>query len=800
MESFGSLLRRYRLEAGLTQQVLADEARMSESAVGSLERGTRRAPRPDTVDTLATVLGLNGERRAAFRAAARVPRGPRRDPVRPSAGPHELPADVHHLIGRDDLLGDVEDLLTPSPAGPGGRGSPRVVCLFGPAGVGKSATAIRSAHRVADQYPDGQVFVRLRDGDGEPVGVSAVVGRVLRSLGVDTARIPRTVEDRCAVLRDELAGRAMLVILDDASEAEQVRPFLGAAARCAVLVTSWRRLGLADADHFELGPLGEHASRRLLSALSPIARAGSRSAAVESIVRHCAGLPLALRIVGMHLAVATGDGELERFATALGEESRRLDALVAGDLAVRRSLGLTLRAADDRARTLFERLPVIRNGEFSGWVVAALLDSADDDADTALRQLETLGLVRRHQDGPEPRYELHSLVRAYAAERLAGDDSVEAARVRYLETLLRLVTRADRQLRHGLDLAEGVAEFDGVPAPLADRAVDADPMGWLDQESAAVLAAVDSARRYGRPELAGALALRMWGYLAVRDDQDTRAEIFGLALDAVVRSDLTELEARLQIAQLAAMLHLNRGDLRGQTERALRSARRSGSVILEVKALVMTGTAAQVAGDSARAESAQLQALELIDRNPGLSAERPVVLSGLGSAHHLAGDPVSAVAAFREACELEPRPTRKRAVLLVNLAEALADLGTGSARPASAALEEARAILSSMADDLGLAHVEIQSARVAVLDGDHDRAASRIAFAARVLAERDEAVATRAIAIGTQRLRVAQAELAGAEGRAAEALEVLDRAAGEMRAFGFHEGEIAVRLTAKRLS
>lgn len=168
----------------------------------------------------------------------------------PEMGPSELPVDVALLVGRDELLGELSEVLTRK-----GNGVPEVLCLYGAAGVGKSALAVRLAHRLADEYPGGQLFVRLQDVNGDAVPTRAVLARLLRSLGVDPATFPDSLEERSSLLRSTLAGRAVLLVFDDVLDAGQLRPLMPADGRCAVIATSRRPLlGLEDAIHREVYP------------------------------------------------------------------------------------------------------------------------------------------------------------------------------------------------------------------------------------------------------------------------------------------------------------------------------------------------------------------------------------------------------------------------------------------------------------------------------------------------------------------------------------------------------------------
>jgi DNA-binding SARP family transcriptional activator len=399
----------------------------------------------------------------------------------PETGPRELPADVGLLVGRDELLGELAEVL--ASAGRGG-GVPAVVCLYGGAGTGKSAAGVRLGHRLADEYPGGQIFVRLQDVNGAAVPARTVLARLLRSLGVDPQTFPDSVEERSSLLRSTLAGRSVLLVFDDVLDAGQLRPLMPADGRCAVIATSRQPLlGLEDAVHREVQPLGDVPSLSLLGSLT-----GLPQAVLSEIIQYCAGLPLALRIVGARLGIARE--EVAEVLKALADDARRLDYLVAGDRAVRASLEVTLRSADPVAQRLFALLYLVGADEFSSWVAAPLLDLTESQAGLVFEELIALGLLQMRRTEPA-RYGMHGLVRSYAGEQLAevSPEARAAAEERYLSTVLRLLTIADNQVDHGLTLLTPMDEGSSQTLPEADAAASRGA-DWLDVELPVVQAAV----------------------------------------------------------------------------------------------------------------------------------------------------------------------------------------------------------------------------------------------------------------------------------------------------------------------
>lgn len=253
-QDFGGLLRRRRTEAQLTQEQLAELAGVSSRTVGDVERGVVRVPRKSSLDALADALALAGSQRTEFLQAARSVRwqpemtGPvpveAAPPVEPSwAQPRELPAGTDLFTGR---ARELETLNRHS------KGSARaaVVAIVGIAGVGKTSLALRWAHRIADGFPDGQLYVNLRGYDPErPLrSVDALAG-FLRSLGLSSDRIPVDEDEAAKLYRSLLADKRVLVVVDNARTPEQVRPLLPGSSGCLVVTTSRHSLsGLVARD------------------------------------------------------------------------------------------------------------------------------------------------------------------------------------------------------------------------------------------------------------------------------------------------------------------------------------------------------------------------------------------------------------------------------------------------------------------------------------------------------------------------------------------------------------------------
>src|ERR1700678_3409268 len=278
---FGMRLSACRRSAGLTQQELADRSGLSVRAISNLELGRVRTPHPGTVRRLADALGLDGDSREAFLAAAgrrlgggRVgpgsedsPAGAGRSPLQQNGSPivaggpqqlssvvpRQLPPAAPPLTGRGGELGVLSALLERLDGAAGTHPAVVISAIGGTAGVGKTALAVRWAHQVAGAFPDGQLYVNLRGYDpGPPVPAEEALAGVLRALAGPGQDIPAGSDERTARYRSLLAGRRVLVVLDNARDVEQVRPLLPGAPGCLAVVTSRNALaGLIARDGAE---------------------------------------------------------------------------------------------------------------------------------------------------------------------------------------------------------------------------------------------------------------------------------------------------------------------------------------------------------------------------------------------------------------------------------------------------------------------------------------------------------------------------------------------------------------------
>jgi DNA-binding SARP family transcriptional activator/tetratricopeptide (TPR) repeat protein len=451
---------------------------------------------------------------ALIRRYAGEPVGPAAEPAlevaAPGPRPAQLPAAVPAFTGRAGALRDLDAMLDQRPAGA------VVSCaLVGPGGIGKTALAVHWAHRVTDRFPDGQLYVNLRGYAGAaPLRPVEALEGFLRGLGVPAEQLPVEPEQAASLYRTLLAGKRMLVLLDNAAGADQVRPLLPGSPGCLVLVTSRDQLGglvaRDGARHLPLDVLTPAEATALLTAVLGD-RVGAEPAAAAELARACGYLPLALRIAAANLAMRPRRTVAEQVA-ALATD--RLAALqVAGDeqAAVRAAFDLSYTALPPAARRLFRLLGLVPGPEVTAPAATAL--SGDPAAGDLLEQLAAASLVSQ----PEPgRYGWHDLIAQYAAERAVAEASAEqrdAAIRQLLDWYLRGVDAAARLLYPHMarvPLPE-TSTVDGVAFEDQQGAV-----AWLAAERPNLLAAVEHAAAHGSAEAAAAIADGLRGYFWMR--------------------------------------------------------------------------------------------------------------------------------------------------------------------------------------------------------------------------------------------------------------------------------------------
>jgi DNA-binding SARP family transcriptional activator/tetratricopeptide (TPR) repeat protein len=453
--------------------------------------------------------------------------------------PAQLPPDVRGFAGRADELARLDAIL----AAVGTEPTAVVVsAVSGTAGVGKTALAVYWAHRAAGRFPDGQLYVNLRgfDPGGRVTAVRDAVRGFLIALEVPPERIPADVDAQVGLYRSVVAGRRVLVVLDNARDADQVRPLLPGTATALVLVTSRTHLtsliATENAHSLTLPVLAVEEARELLARRLGAGRVDAEPEAVNTVIAACACLPLALAVAAAR-AQETGF-PLAALAAELGDAARRLDVLDAGDAVsqVRAVLSWSYTALTPPAARLFRLLGAYAGPDISAAAAASLVGQPLPPAQSALDELVRASLLTAHAPG---RYTFHDLLRAYAADLAAAtdrDDARRTALARLLDHYLHGALAADRLIkpvRHPMAIPLGPPE-PGVTAD-APTTDSASALARLSTEQGALLAAVRRAVDNGFDRHVWQFAWALDTFLDRQGNWHARAATWEHALEAARR-------------------------------------------------------------------------------------------------------------------------------------------------------------------------------------------------------------------------------------------------------------------------
>ncbi len=647
-------------------------------------------------------------------------------PAEPLPAACQLPADLPSFSGRASDLARLDALLGDPPGH-------RTLVISGSGGIGKTALAVHWAHRMAARFPDGQLFVDLRGyASMSPLSKTQALTLCLRALGVAATHVPATLDEQVVLYRIMLAGRRVLVVLDNAADADQVRPLLPPNSGCAALVTSRSDLRgltvLNDARVLTLDVLSTPDTRTLLADLLGPDLVGAEPGAVDQLADLCGHLPLALRIAaanllgGMHPSI--GDYVAALRADPLAELAIEGDP----DVAVHATFQLSYQALDEQARRVFRLLGLVPGPDFDP-VAAAALAGPPDPVRRCLDRLVAASLLIRRS---ATRFQFHDLVREYAGDRARADETpgeLAAAETRLFDHYLDTASAATHRL---FPLSRRL--LPGTVEPAASFGDDEPAMRWLDQERPNLVAAVE--RAAGSPRLrhyGGQLADTLRGYFAgrglsadglavantalgaARAAGDRRAEVAALVLRAVIAYNLSDYEAAAAgfeealeggmdpVAETEARHGLGRvysqlgkpHDAMRQHERALAVARQAGDENTEAREINYVGVSLLSLGRVENAIACHTKAVALSSRI-GNRHIRLVALNGLGLAHWTAGRMPESAECHEESVRLTVQWGMRHGFIsaLVCLAETYCDLGRhdDAERRARQALEEGREV------------------------------------------------------------------------------------------------------------
>jgi DNA-binding SARP family transcriptional activator/tetratricopeptide (TPR) repeat protein len=567
--------------------------------------------------------------------------------------PRQLPASPPHFAGRTAELKALDELVSRATDGDG-RGA--VWVLAGPAGVGKTTLAVHWAHRVADRFPDGQLYVNLRGfaPEGRPVTAAEALRGLLRAMGVLLAQIPESLDAQAALYRSMLAGKRMLVLIDNAADAGQVRPLLPGGTGCAVLVTSRSQLtglvAVEGAHPLGLAVMSETEACELLVGRLGAQRVMAEPAAATELAGLCAGLPLALSIAAARAAVRPGF-TLSALAAELRSDEGRLDALGSQDAggSVREVLSWSYRQLSGPAARMFRLLGVHQGPEISAPAAASLAGLTVPQARRALAELTSAHLVA---ESTPDRFGFHDLLRAYASELATGGADAERGPAvrRVLDHYLITANTASPVLYPARDpLVLGVAGPGTTPERMTSRA---QARAWFAAEHQVLLAAAAQAAAAGLHAHAWQLPAAISEFLDREGHWHDLAVSQQSALDAAGRAGDRVGLAHAHHGLAMACLRLRSYDEgRGHATQAIEAFRQLGDRAREARSRIFLGTACGEQGQHAAARLHTEQALALY-RDIGHQAGQAHALTNLGWHAAALGDYQAALGCCQQALGL----------------------------------------------------------------------------------------------------------------------------------------------------
>ena len=628
------LVRAYERRTGKRNKTgLAESLRVSPSSVYAYLKGTTLPP-DDVLDQLLVMLQAPAADRRRLADALDELRDrvkTRAEPAELAGSPRELPLDVAEFTGRAEEIAELDRLVTAE-----GQLPPVVIsAVAGTAGVGKTALAVHWAHRARDRFPDGHLYVDLRGFDpDEPMAPAAALASLLRSLGVNSADIPPEQAERAARYRSLLSDRRMLVVLDNAHSAEQVRDLLPGTPSCFVLVTSRDRLtGLVirhGARRINLDVLTGPDAVALLRALLGD-RVDAEPDGVAALAERCVRLPLALRIAA-ELAAAHPSRTLSDLATEL--KQHHLDMFGAdGDqrTAIRAVFSWSYRHLPADAARMFRQISLHPGTDLDAEAAAALNGS---DLPTAGRLLDTLNRGHLIQETTNGRYGQHDLLRIYARELATSTDREpdrRTAQTRLFDYYLAYTAAAADTLHPG---RYGRPSLTVTPTPAMSDAATA--RKWLDTERDNLIATCNYTATHGWPDHVIGLASAIDRYL----DSGYRTEAVTIHTHALHASQQTGNRA----AQATALINLAAVDWRlgryttatQQLREAITLYQHTNDAAGEARALINLGIVEEMQGQLDTAATHYRHALEL-SREAGNLAGEAHALTNLGDVHNRQG-------------------------------------------------------------------------------------------------------------------------------------------------------------------
>lgn len=770
---FGDLLRQLRIVAQLTQEELAVRSDISTRTISDLERGVANFPHADTVLRLAQGLELGDQDRAQLEAAARgrvrlaAPRPTAITATGTTAAIQTLPHDIAAFTGREaefaQLLTKVDINTVVS-----------IHAIGGMAGVGKTAFAVHAAHKLAPGFPDGQIFVPLHGHTPgrEPVNPAHALASLLLTAGVETSAISGDQEALSRFWRDKLAGRRLLVVLDDAVDSEHVRPFLPGSAGCLVLITSRRHLtALEDAQSISLDTMQPDDAAQLVVRLADREDINADHPAIAGIARLCGYLPLALGMLARqlhHHPTWTAAG----LAAELAAAKDRLELMRAENLSVSAALDLSYADLTESQRRLFRRLGLLPGTDIDTFAAAALDGTS---LAVARRHLEDLYDHYLISEFSSSRYRMHDLTQEHARALAAADSADERATAvdRLLDYYQHTANLAEARLARQTRPGPGPATWpESVATP--DLNDPSQALAWARADRASLLACLEHTNRTGQQARVVAFTAALAGLLrrdgpwtdaischtaavrAARDLSDRLGEANALSDLGDVRRLTGDYADAAQVLEQALGIYRDLGDRLGEAnalsdlgavrmfgdyaaaaqaqERALGIYRDLGNQNGQARALNYLGIVHWLAGAFPAAAQALEQALGIC-RDLGDKLGQVNTLSDLGSVRRLMGDYPDAAQALEEALdicrELDDRYSEANALNELGVVRRL----MGRYTEATRTHEQALGIYRDLGNRHGEANAFKSLGNVQRLTGDYRNAAQALDHALGIYSE-----------------------------------------------------------------
>jgi tetratricopeptide (TPR) repeat protein len=610
----------------------------------------------------------------------------------------ELPRDVPDFTNRDVEMERIAELLGSASAE---ASTVPVLAIHGMAGVGKTTLAVHAAHRIAPNFPDGQLFVDLHGfAPNAAVEPAEALDTLLRALRVPAGHLPQSLAERASLYRDRLADKRILIVLDNARTEHQVRPLLPGAPGCAVVVTSRAHLaGIEGASHLPLDVLGREEAAELFTKIVGSTRLASEGASVAEVADICGRLALAIRIAGARMATRPR-WSAATLARRLHDQQRGITELRVGELDVSVAFSLSYEQLEPVSRRVFRLLGLHPGVSFDAPAAAALGDVGSRLVDEVLDGLVEVHLLDESVAG---RYRLHDLLRQYAREVAMAVDSPEDRQA----ACQRLVSYYLRQAASASHIVDG--QLRSVVAPLEPAQAGpgafetyASALSWFEVERRNLVGSVHVAAELALDEDVWRLAYVMYPYFFLRGFTDDWMDTHELALAATRRLGDPLAEADILFGLGVACRRLGRyQEALDHQQQALTHYREVGNLQGEVRTLTNLGIAYRRLGHYSEALDHHQKALKLHAEVHDRHGEA-MALTNLGIVHERLGR-------YQESLDHHSRALRLARNIGDRHAEAMAltNLGIVYERlgQCDASLQHHRRALI-LAQDIGDRHVE----------------------------------------------------------------------------------------------